>query len=106
MAAPRTIELIRQNAPLTDLQAVVGKLWLGAGRAPEDEGGLVAAQIAAYWQAKPGKDPFWDFLAPLGLCSECGTTYQYENLSICPGCLNTYCYRHSGQCDCGQKTLG
>src|SRR5262245_36055075 len=106
MPIPQTIELIRQNAPLNDRQALAGKLWLEAGGSREDEGGIVAARVSAYWQAKGGKDPYWDFLATRGSCCECGTSYRYENLSICPGCLNTYCYRHSGQCDCGQTTLG
>ena len=106
MTPPHIVHLIREGATLNDLQATAGKLWLAYGGAQQDEGGAVAAAIEAYWRARPGNDPYWDFLGNRGSCVACGEVYKYENLAICPNCFKTYCYRHPRQCTCGHRTLG
>ena len=105
-ALPRIVQMIRDGEPLDDLSAAAGKLWLSYGGKETDEGGVVSAAIDAYWRGQPGKDPYWDFLSNRTDCDACGETYKLENLSICPNCFKTYCYRHDRTCGCGHKTLG
>ena len=106
MALPRIVQLIRDGAKLDDLQAAAGKLWLGYGGKEQDEGGIVASAIEAYWRGRPGADPYWDFLENRGNCDSCREGHKFENLSICPNCFKTYCYRHNQTCSCGHKPLG
>jgi hypothetical protein len=106
MPTPRIVELIRIGATLSDLQATAGRLWLAYGGAKSDSDGAIAAAIAEHWRSRPGKDPYWDFLAKHTTCSACGETRRYEDLSICPNCFNTYCFFHNPQCVCGFVILG
>jgi hypothetical protein len=106
MTLPAVVQMIREGVPLDDLQATAAKLWLDYGGDAMDDGGKVRAAVEAYWRSKRGSDPYWDFLEQRSSCNRCGETYKYENLSICPNCFNTYCYRHNAQCSCGHKPLG
>lgn len=103
---PRIVALVREGAALSDLQAAAGKLWLDHGGAASDEGGVMASTIEAYWRAKPGRDPYWDFLGERASCDACGESYKYENLAICPNCFRATCHRHDRRCRCGHDTLG
>jgi hypothetical protein len=103
---PKIVELARENAPLSDVQAAVGKLWLDYGGAAQDADGAVSRAIEAHWRARGGEDPYWDFLATRGVCDACGESYKHENLSICPNCFRTYCPRHGRACRCGHAALG
>ena len=103
---PQIVFLVRDGAKLNDLQACAGKLWLAEAGGKMDDVGAVRKAIDAYWTARPGADPYWDFLATRGNCSNCAETFKYENLAICPNCFKSYCYRESRACDCGHKALG
>ena len=106
MILPRIVHMVRKGASLGDLEATAGKLWLAYGGAELDRDGTVKQVIDAYWQGRPGADPYWDFLGTRGTCDHCGMGYKYENLMICPNCFKTYCYRHDRSCTCGHRALG
>lgn len=101
---PEVVRLVRTGAPLSGLQAVAAKLWFDAGG--DDPDGSLKAAVAAYWQAQPGGDPYWDFLSQPMDCDACGDTNRLENLAVCPNCFKTICYKHGRACTCGHSTLG
>lgn len=103
---PRILEMVRDGVRLNDLQATAAYLWLYRNREEFDADGSLAARIDTYWKARPGRDPYCDFLARRDTCRSCADTYRYENLSICPDCFATYCPRHNGLCSCGHKPVG
>ena len=103
---PRIVVLIRERARLSDLQAAAGKIWLDHGGAASDGDGVLTAAVEAHWRAKPGRDPYWDFLSERASCDACGESYKYENLAICPNCFRTMCHRHDRKCRCGHEALG
>jgi hypothetical protein len=104
MKPPAVVDLVRQGAALDLLEAAAAKLWLAGGGADPD--GAIAASVEAFWRAQPGDDPYWAFLSQRMACDGCGDTSKIENLSICPNCFNTYCYRHGRDCECGHVTVG
>jgi hypothetical protein len=104
MKHPSVVDLIREGAALSALQAVAAKLWLDAGGADPD--GAVARGIEAYWRSQPGADPYWDCLSRRMNCDACGETSRLENLAICPDCFKVFCYKHGSVCVCGCATLG
>lgn len=97
---PRIADLARGGAPLSDLQAVAGKLWLANGGADED--GVIAAAITAHWAATS----YWDALETRMSCDVCGERYKLENLSICPNCFSLGCPKHDRACSCGHARAG
>ena len=107
---PQIVFLARDGATLSDLQACAGKLWLGEDRSEDggksDHDGAVRKAVDAHWNESTGDDPYWAFLATRGACRHCRETYKHENLTVCPNCFNTYCYREPRACDCGHRALG
>lgn len=106
MKHPQVIDTLREGAALDDLAAAAAQLWLGAEGQSADPDGSLRQAVAAYWRSRPGADPYWDFLGKRGACSTCGERYRFENLSICPNCLKTFCYRDKERCACGFKPVG
>ena len=95
------VMLAREGATLTDLQACTGKLWLAEDGNDDD---ALRKAVDAHRNRSTSDDPYWDFLAGRGNCSRCGETNKYENLSVCPNCFKTFCYRESRAC--GYVALG
>lgn len=102
MKAPLIASLVRDGAALTPLQAAAGRLWLVGKDGAED----VRRAVEAYWADRGGDDAYWELMSSRMDCSACGEIYKLENLSICPNCYQTYCYRHGRTCCCGCDTVG
>ena len=92
--------------PLDDLRATAARLWLAAHGEAIDPGGDLREAVRSYWSSRPGDDPYWDFLSNRDPCAACGEVFRYENLSICPNCLRTYCPAHRSRCGCGFDVVG
>ena len=103
---PDTIRALAAGEPLDDLRATAAGLWLHQHGGSIDPDGSLADAVASYWESRPGDDPYWGFLYSRGHCSTCSVEYRYENLSICPHCLATFCYRHNATCSCGFAPVG
>jgi hypothetical protein len=102
---PAVILDLQIGRDLDDLRATAARLWLGIH--PEaDPAGELGDLVRAHWASRPGDDPYWSFLGTRGVCATCGTGYRYENLSICPNCLRTYCPSHKVRCACGFDPVG
>jgi hypothetical protein len=99
---PSIVKLVLDGATLTPLQAAAGKLWLVSNDGAEH----VRRAVEAYWTAHGGDDAYWELMSSRMACDACGETYTLENLSICPNCFKTYCYKHARTCNCGCATVG
>ena len=103
---PSVIRDLRAGRELDDLRAVAARLWLSAHGDAVDPDRSLREAVQAYWASRPGDDPYWAFLEDRGSCDACGESYRFENLSICPECLRTYCPRHRARCICGFDVVG
>jgi hypothetical protein len=103
---PRIALMARAGEPLSSLQAVAGKLWLGYGGDQLDEDGAIARAIGAFWAAEGDGDPYWDYLDNRFACDGCGESYKLENLAVCPNCFALRCHKHDRACSCGHTLLG
>lgn len=103
---PKIVHMAYEGASLSDLEACAGKLWVDDDGGRQDADGAVRRAIEEHWNAKPGNDPYWDFLGTRGLCDQCGQSFKHENMAICPNCFRTHCYRETRNCSCGHVMLG
>jgi hypothetical protein len=103
VTAPAIVSLVREGAALTPIQAAAGRLWLGAGAGDIED---VRRVIEDYWREHGGDGAYWALMSARMSCDACGETYKLENLSICPNCFRTRCYRHGRTCACGHEAVG
>ena len=103
---PAVILDLRAGRELDDLRATAARLWLALRDDAIDPDRKLRDAVRTYWASRPGDDPYWSYLENRDSCDSCGESYRYENLSICPNCLRTFCPRRRALCSCGFDVVG
>lgn len=99
LAAARAWDVAGRPANLlirNEYQLLAMRCWFHSSGAQQEGRDQVMANFCAASEKNYAAEfPHWweTLLSSREQCDRCGEQYKVENLSICTGCLGTYCYR-------------